>query len=81
MQNLVKVFSEYSFILENTERLMKSCSIHFDFSEGRKPQNLTNYLSSREEDERMIEKLCQEGLPYRYPEVGEAVDKNAWKRS
>ena len=79
VQNLANAFSEYSFILENTERLMNACSIHFDFSEGRKPQNLKNYLSNREEDEALIEKLCQDGLPYRYPEVGEAVEKRIEK--
>ena len=74
IQNLANAFSEYSFILENTERLMNSCSIHFDFSEGRQPQNLMNYLGGQEEDEKLIEKLCQDGLPYRYPEVGKAVE-------
>ena len=75
IQNLASAFSEYAFILENTERLMNACSIHFDFSEGRKPQNLKHYLNSQEADEKHIEKLCEEGLSYRYPERGEAVLK------
>ncbi|MFS4493209.1 DNA polymerase III subunit alpha [Maribacter sp. 2308TA10-17] len=79
IENLAKAFSEYTFILENTERLMNSCSIHFDFSKERKPQNLKNYLDSREEDEKRIEELCQKGLPYRYPEGGEAVEKRLKK--
>ncbi len=79
VQNLAKVFAEYPFILENTERLMNSCSIRFDFSEGRKPQNLTNYLDSREEDEKLIEKLCQDGLPYRYPELNKAIENRIEK--
>lgn len=73
IQNLADAFSEYTFILQNTERLMNTCSIHFDFSKGRKPQNLKHYLGSRQEDEQLLEKLCKEGLPYRYPEVNEAV--------
>ncbi len=73
IQNLAAVFSEHSFILENTERLLNSCSIHFDFSEGRKPQNLKTYNATKEEDEEMIGRLCQEGLPRRYPEGGQAV--------
>ena len=79
VQNLAAAFSEYSFILENTERLMNSCGIHFDFSKGRKPQNLETYLGSRTEDEALLEKLCQEGLPYRYPEGGDAVVKRMEK--
>lgn len=73
VQNLAAAFSEYPFILENTEKLMNSCSIHFDFSEGREPQNQKTYLKNKEEDERLLEELCQKGLPYRYPEVNETI--------
>jgi DNA polymerase-3 subunit alpha len=69
VQNLAAAFSEYSFILENTERLLRSCTIHFDFSEGRTPQNLQTFLGSAEADGALLEKLCQEGLPYRYETV------------
>ncbi len=72
-EHLADVFSEYPFILENTERLMDDCHIHFDFSEGRKPQNLKTYTASQQEDEHLLEHLCQEGLPYRYPEAGPKV--------
>ena len=71
--NLAAHFSEHSFILENTQRLMDSCTIHFDFSEGRKPQNLSTYSGNKEEDEALLEKLCQEGLPHRYPKVDQPV--------
>ncbi|TMU54558.1 DNA polymerase III subunit alpha [Flagellimonas algicola] len=73
VQNLAAAFSEYSFILENTEKLLNRCSIHFDFSKGRKPQNLNSYLASVEEDEKLIEKLCYEGLPYRYAKVDASI--------
>ena len=73
VQNLAAAFSEYSFILENTERLLNACSIAFDFSEGRKPQNLKNYTGSTAEDEVLLERLCEEGLPYRYPKASDAV--------
>ena len=73
IQNLAAAFSEYPFILENTERLLNSCSIHFDFSEGRKPQNLQTYTGTKKEDEELLERLCQEGLPYRYPDGGEGI--------
>ncbi|MDV7137287.1 DNA polymerase III subunit alpha [Maribacter sp. TH_r10] len=73
VQNLAAAFSEYPFILENTEKLMNSCSIHFDFSEGREPQNQKTYLQSKEEDERLLEELCRKGLPYRYPEMNETI--------
>ncbi|MCL6267123.1 DNA polymerase III subunit alpha [Flagellimonas sp. 2012CJ39-3] len=73
IQNLAAAFSEYPFILENTEKLLNRCSIHFDFSKGRKPQNLNSYLDSVEADEKLIEKLCLEGLPYRYAKVNTSI--------
>ncbi|MCL6274691.1 DNA polymerase III subunit alpha [Muricauda sp. 2012CJ35-5] len=73
IQNLAAAFSEYLFILENTEKLLNQCSIHFDFSNGRKPQNLQSYSGSVDADEKLIEKLCYEGLPYRYKEVNSSI--------
>ena len=72
-EDLTVAFSDYPFILENTECLLNSCSIHFDFSEERKPQNLNNFKNTKEEDEVLLEKLCQEALPYRYPNVDQAI--------
>ncbi|MFC4095243.1 DNA polymerase III subunit alpha [Euzebyella saccharophila] len=71
--NLAAAFSEHPHILENTESLLRSCHIFFDFSENRSPQNLRTYLGSQEADEALLEKLCQEGLPYRYPDGGEGI--------
>jgi DNA-directed DNA polymerase III PolC len=73
IQNLATAFSEFSFILENTEKLLNKCSIHFDFSKDRKPQNLKTYLGSVEEDEELLDQLCAEGLPYRYEEVNDSI--------
>jgi len=79
VKNLAQVFSEYPFILQNTEQLMQTCSIHFDFSKDRKPQNLSTYLESKEADEKLLEELCNKGLPYRYPEVDERIRERLTK--
>ncbi|NAS10581.1 DNA polymerase III subunit alpha [Poritiphilus flavus] len=71
--NLAAAYSQYPFILENTEQLMQSCSIHFDFSKQRKPQNLKSYNSTTEEDEQMIERLCYQGMPYRYKNPDQTI--------
>ncbi len=73
VQNLAAAFSEFPFILENTEKLLNKCSIHFDFSKDRKPQNLKTFLGSVEEDEKLLDQLCTEGLPYRYEEVNHSI--------
>jgi len=79
VENLAAAFSEYPFILENTERLMNACGIHFDFSECRHPQNLNTFNTTIEEDEAMLERLCQEGMRDRYPEGGEHIDRRLEK--
>ncbi len=66
LTDLTTAFSEFDFILKNTERLLDSCNIYFDFSEERKPQNLSTYLGDTSSDEALLEKLCQEGLAERY---------------
>lgn len=73
VQNLAAAFSEFPFILENTEKLLNKCCIHFDFSKDRKPQNLKTFLGSVEEDEQLLDQLCAEGLPYRYEEVNDSI--------
>ena len=73
VQNLAAAFSEFPFILENTEKLLHKCNIHFDFSKDRKPQNLKTFLGSVEEDEQLLDQLCAEGLPYRYEEVSDSI--------
>ncbi len=79
IRNLAAAFSEYPFILQNTEHLMKQCSIHFDFSKNRKPQNLQSYLESKEADEKLLEELCQQGLPYRYPVLDDRIHERLKK--
>jgi len=79
IHNLAMAYAEYPFILENTEWLMNSCSIHFDFSKNRTPQNLQTYLGSKEEDEKLLEQLCHDGLPYRYPVVDKPIRERLQK--
>lgn len=71
--NLAEACKEYPHILENTEQLLHSCQIHFDFSQDRVPQNLRTYTGTTAGDEELLEKLCAEGLPYRYPEGGDHI--------
>ncbi len=72
-KNLQNKFEDFSFILKNTQDLLDKCSIHFDFSAERKPQNQQIYKASREEDEKLLEELCQKGLLLRYPGASQDV--------
>lgn len=75
VENLARTFSEFPFILENTVNLLNQCTIHFDFSKDRQPQNLRYYRNSQKEDQELLEKLCRDGLPYRYREITQEIKK------
>ncbi|MGO4912343.1 DNA polymerase III subunit alpha [Leeuwenhoekiella sp. W20_SRS_FM14] len=60
---------EYPHIIENTTSILNSCTIHFDFSKDRKPQNLKTVLGSEELDFIKLNELCQLGLPQRYDKI------------
>lgn len=64
---LEEKFEDFPFILENTRDLLAGCSIHFDFSAARVPQNQQVYRGSKEEDETLLEELCKKGINLRYP--------------
>ncbi len=56
-------------LIKNTECLLEQCSISFDFSPDRPTQNIASYTGSMQEDKELIHRLCNEGLPYRYPVI------------
>lgn len=76
---LCDAFADYPEIVENTENLLKQCSIHFAFGEEAEPQNLATYTGNRAEDLRMLYQLAYEGIAYRYgertPEVVARIEK------
>lgn len=59
LKSLQDKFEDFGFIFKNTQDLLDQCSIHFDFSAERKPQNQQIFKGSREEDEKLLEELCQ----------------------
>ena len=69
---LKMAFEEFPEILSNTDALLEQCSIDFGFG-GEQHKNQVHYTGSEDEDNQLIEKLCADGLTYRYPDAGEAV--------
>ena len=63
---LKKDFIEYDFIISNTNRLLDSCSIDFNFNDQQLTQNQQIYSDSVTEDLQLLKKLCQQGIAYRY---------------
>ncbi|HET6556379.1 MAG TPA: PHP domain-containing protein, partial [Prolixibacteraceae bacterium] len=60
---LVESWQQYPRILENTHKILDSCSIDFNF---RASKNKTTYSQTREDDKLLLEKLAFDGMVYRY---------------
>ncbi|HQQ93685.1 MAG TPA: DNA polymerase III subunit alpha [Bacteroidia bacterium] len=71
-------FSAFPIILQNTERLLSSCSVHFAFGKLSN-KNLKHYSNSIPEDIELLRSLSMEALPYRYPRPDEEVYKRIEK--
>lgn len=71
-EKLKKAFEEFPQIIENTEQLLKKCSISFDFSKE-KTCNQKSYTTNEDLDFRLLKKLAYTGIHYRYKRPGERV--------
>lgn len=72
-ETIRQAFEQYPQIIENTERLMKNCSIDFDYNSVK---NKKTFTGSRYDDKILLEKLTYDGMKYRYSEK----NKEALKR-
>ncbi|WP_108868212.1 DNA polymerase III subunit alpha [Aquimarina aquimarini] len=66
-QEIKALFSEFDIIIKNTLTVQNKCHIDFNFSKNNTPLNQKTYTSSIQKDNDLLEKLCQQGLTYRYP--------------
>jgi DNA polymerase-3 subunit alpha len=59
-------FQEFPQIIKNTESLLDTCGVCFDFTEPVVSKNLKTYTASHDDDLRLVRKLCKAGITYRY---------------
>ena len=71
-EKLKTAFSEFPKLIENTENLLKCCSISFNFSKET-TCNQKSYTANEELDFRLLKKLAYAGIPYRYKRPGARV--------
>ncbi len=71
-KDLYQAFSAYPVIIKNTETLLNSCSVEFEFGKLSN-KNRKHYTNSFDEDMALLRTLCMKGLPYRYPDPGENI--------
>ena len=75
LDELLGLYEQHSYMIENTARLLDGCSIHFDFEGEKLNKNLSAFGESSDKDWKMLERLCKEGLPYRYKNPDENILK------
>ncbi|WP_040280558.1 DNA polymerase III subunit alpha [Psychroserpens damuponensis] len=72
VQQLCDIYQEFPKLIENTNKLITSCSIDFDFSQ-QTTNNQKTYTSNEQLDFRLLRKLTYQGLHYRYKKPGTRV--------
>ena len=72
-QELAKVFKDYPFLVENTDKILHECDIDFNFNKDKPSQNLTRLLESPEADYMKLLDLCEQGLKHRYDIVDNVI--------
>lgn len=60
---LREAYSVYPGILDNTEKLLRDCSIDIDF---RTVKNKKSFTGTRYDDKELLQKLALDGMEYRY---------------
>jgi DNA polymerase-3 subunit alpha len=73
LEDLRTAYGQFPYIIENTENLLKACSIEFNFGKDRISQNQKVYLESPEADYGYLVKLCNDNLSRRYSSPTEKV--------
>ena len=65
-------FSAWPKLIENTYLLLNRCTISFDF-EHIHSKNQETFSGNEKKDFQLLETLCKQGLPYRYPNPNEII--------
>ena len=66
-------YAAFPEIIENTQKILNSCSIEFDFSVDAEHQNQKTYTGDKKKDLKLLYKLCRDGVKYRYPNLTEEI--------
>jgi DNA polymerase-3 subunit alpha len=61
-----KLYSDATFLTQNTQKLLADCRVAFDFGDEHPNKNLRTYTGNPANDFKLLKKLCTDGLSYRY---------------
>nr|WP_279347059.1 DNA polymerase III subunit alpha [Gramella sp. AN32] len=73
LNDLLKHYEDFPYIMENTKKLLSNCSIKFNFGASRVSQNQRVFSTSKEEDFKVLNELCKDKLAKRYPNPNDVV--------
>lgn len=59
-------YNNHYDLLSNAQKLLRQCSLHFDFNVKGKTQNKESFIGSAKEDFARLKALAEEGLIYRF---------------
>ncbi len=66
-------FSPFPKLYQQTEKLLQQCFIDFKMGDDVENQNIACYTGSKEEDRKLIESLCKEGVKKRYSAMTSSI--------
>jgi len=72
MDDILRAYADYPTIIENTERLIDSCGIDFDYQSIKNKQTFTGSVY---DDRILLEKLSLGGLEYRYGSTNREAER------
>ncbi|MEJ6661462.1 MAG: DNA polymerase III subunit alpha, partial [Bacteroidia bacterium] len=65
-EELSILYDGYTFLLENAQKLLSGCNLHFDFNDKKKLANKKTFTQTKKRDYELLQQLVKEGLKYRY---------------
>ncbi|MES2381820.1 MAG: DNA polymerase III subunit alpha [Bacteroidota bacterium] len=77
-QEMYATYAAYPNIIANTEHILNTCNIHFDYGKLTN-KNLKHYTQSIPDDIALLRSECMKGLVYRYPNPSTEVLKRIEK--
>ena len=74
-EELEKALKDYGFLIRNTQEILDQCGINFEFGTEVPYKNQKTYSGSEDNDYALLEKLCSEGIGYRYSFPSDKIQK------
>lgn len=69
-KSMEQLYNDAPYLLRNAQQVLAACQVVLP---EEAELNLQTYTGSRKKDIQLLKKLCEDGLPYRYPQVSSRV--------